>query len=459
MLFLEITKRSLKELSRLKISFGIMLGLPLFMTFMFWFAFNSSGMSLTQTYTIGVLNNDSGVADELADYMIEINSNPNFDMEFENKTLQDGFAQDFIDILTTINYTSEDGSNNDVSIFSVKNYSNITIAQRSVEIREIDALVIFPENFSNATLSAINQAFFVQNGFYIHNISYGIFFQWDGPPVPMNDNAEIRIIGDEGYSHFKMVETILNQIFDVFNEKVRDLNYSGGNIAVNIQMLALQNYSIFDTIVPGILILAVLMNASMLASFIVSEYPNSNNTIARVRLSLIKPWEYILGVTLYSIITTLVQILILFVICLTVFGFQPAGDIFQGFLVLMMSVIFTTALGFILASIFSTPDTAGQSAGFLMTPLTFMSGGFMEIPKVVLIPSIIPTSTGIGKDFLLWDLLPITHAVNALRSILLYNFSLFEVVPELILLIFPSLLLLVFGMLIFTKRRLNSTNA
>ncbi|MHA1972295.1 MAG: hypothetical protein ACTSW1_04845, partial [Candidatus Hodarchaeales archaeon] len=108
MLSLEITKRSLKELYRLKISFVIMLGMPLFMTFMFWFAFNSSGMSLTQTYTIGVLNNDSGVGDELAEYMIELNSNPYFDMGFENKTLQNGFAQEFIEILTTINYTSED---------------------------------------------------------------------------------------------------------------------------------------------------------------------------------------------------------------------------------------------------------------------------------------------------------------------------------------------------------------
>ncbi|MHA1332198.1 MAG: ABC transporter permease [Candidatus Hodarchaeales archaeon] len=456
MLFLDIVKRSLKQLSRSKISLAIMVGLPLFMTFMFWFAFNNSGISLTQTYTIGVLNNDWGVGEELANYMMKLNAKPYIDMGIENETLENGFAADFIKILSSMNYTSEESSSTSIPIFSVKEYTNLTIARKAVEIREIDGLIVFPENYSNATLSAVNQAFYVQNGYYLHNISYGVFFQWDGPPVPTSDNAEIEIIGDKGYSRFKMTETILNQIFNVFNENIKGLNYSGGNIEIDIQMVALEKYSVFDTIIPGLLVFAVLMNASMLASFIVLEYSGSNNTIERVRLSLIKPWEYILGLTIYSFIITFFQVLFLLVTCLTFFQFQPAGDILQGFFVLMMTTIFTTGLGFVLAGIFSSPDTAGQSAGFLMTPLIFMSGGFMEVPEVVLIPSLIPTASGIARDFLLWDILPTTHAIIAIKSILLYDFELVDLLVEILLTVLPSVLLLIFGLWLFTKRRLNT---
>jgi ABC-2 type transport system permease protein len=121
--------------------------------------------------------------------------------------------------------------------------------------------------------------------------------------------------------------------------------------------------------------------------------------------------------------------------------------------VLFLTTIFTTGLGLVLAGIFTSSDTAGQSSGFLMTPIAFMSGAFMEVPTITLLPGIIPTASGVARDFILWDIIPTTHTVNALRSILLYEFTIAEVWAEIMLLIIPSIFLLIFGMIFYNKRR------
>jgi len=89
-----------------------------------------------------------------------------------------------------------------------------------------------------------------------------------------------------------------------------------------------------------------------------------------------------------------------------------------------------------------------------MTPIAFMSGAFMEVPAIILFQASFPTPSGLMRDFGLWDLVPTTHTVNALRSILLYNFELNDVLAEIIWLVVPSIILLLLGIILFTKQRL-----
>jgi len=450
MLILDIAIRFLKELFRLKISLVVLLAMPAFMGFMFAFAFGSAGLDEAETYTIGIINNDEGIGDGLAAYLrsdpILLNNLP-----FNETTLDKGFAADFIDILnTTIYQTDEEKS--EKRIFSVLEYDDQEIGQQAVEERQIDALVVFPENYSNTTLSAFNNAFFFQNSIYIHNLSYLPYWSYNGPPFPINENSEILIIGDEGYSRYQIAKIILDKIFSIFNEQIKALNYAGGNLGFFLAPITLEEYSIFDIIFPGILVFAVLMQAGMMAAFLVAEFAETK-TIARVRLSLIKPYEYIAGVTIYAFVISFIQLSILMVLAIVALGFNPAGNVIEAMIVLMLTIVFTTALGFLLAGVFKSSDTAGQSAGFLMTPLAFMSGAFMEAPTITILPKVFPTASGLNRDFVLWDILPSTHAVNALRSILLYEFSILDVWADVLFVIIPSLVLLFFSMIFYTKRR------
>lgn len=449
MLILDIAIRFLREVLRLKITIAVLLGMPAFMGFMFAFAFGASGLGEAETYTIGIINNDDGIGDELANYLSS-DSALLSNLPFNESTINYGFATDLINILNTSNYQTSEGKS-ERRIFIVLEYDDQEIGQKAVEDRQLDALIIFPENYSNTTLSAFNSAFYFQNNIYIHNLSFPPW-SYTGPPFPIDENSEINVIGDEGYSRYQVAKIILDNIFTIFNEEIKALNYSGGNLEFNLEPITVKNYSLFDMIFPGILVFAALTQAGMLAAFLVGEF-SETKTIARVRLSLIKPYEYIAGVTLYAFLISVIQLSILMVFAIVALGFNPAGNIIEAMIVLLFTTLFTTAFGFLLAGVFESSDTAGQSAGFLMTPLAFMSGAFMETPTITILPKVFPTASGLPRDFILWDILPSTHAVNALRSILLYEFSIIDVWADILFIIIPSLVLLAFSMIFYTKRR------
>ena len=141
-----ISKRFATEMYRLKISFLIMLAMPAFMGFMFFFAFSSSGLGEAYTYNIGVINEDSGVAADLADY-IKILKTFTDEIPINDSTLDNGFAYDFINILNNTYYPDEENTSK-LKIFHVTEIENYTIGKKMVESRNIDGLVIFNGNFS-----------------------------------------------------------------------------------------------------------------------------------------------------------------------------------------------------------------------------------------------------------------------------------------------------------------------
>ena len=82
-----------------------------------------------------------------------------------------------------------------------------------------------------------------------------------------------------------------------------------------------------------------------------------------------------------------------------------------------------------------------------------MSGAFVEIPQIILIPNSFPTSGGVMRDFLLWDLLPLTHGVNAIRQVLLYDFTIDQVFPDIITNLLLSCIMLIVFVYLFKKMR------
>ena len=77
---------------------------------------------------------------------------------------------------------------------------------------------------------------------------------------------------------------------------------------------------------------------------------------------------------------------------------------------------FSASLNYITAAFFSNEDVAGTVTGFGAPILGFMTGAFVETPKIVLFPNSFPTAGGYARDFLLWDFIPLTHGINAIRE-------------------------------------------
>lgn len=446
--FFSVTGVYGKALLRSRWTIVVFLVLPGFMGFMFWFAFGNTGLQGATTHEIGVINNDEGIAEDLAAFL-EAAKGFGYDTGIPSSTLELGFASDFIAILNTTEYPTESNTDS-IRIFRVQEFTNLSEGQRMVENQLIDGLVIFNPDFSNMTLSAINEVQKIKNGSYIDEDPNWISF--NGPEFPKNYNSSLTLLGDENNFNYFIVENILTSFFTNYAESIASLDYTGGHLKLEIGGITLQDYSLFDSVMPGILVFAVLTQASMIASILVGEVTESK-TIGRIRLSVLSPWEYVLGVALLNFLGSFIQIVVLLAVSIIFLGFNPAGDAIQGIIILLALTTFTTGLGFLFGGIFRSADMAGQSAGFIMTPLAFMSGAFFEIPGITLIPGFFPTAAGIPRDFILWDLLPPTHAVNALRSILLYDFNLIEESASFLMILITGLLLLGMSMVFYSKRR------
>ncbi|MFX0123967.1 MAG: ABC transporter permease, partial [Candidatus Hodarchaeota archaeon] len=277
------------------------------------------------------------------------------------------------------------------------------------------------------------------------------FLQYMGPPFPTTDNATVEIVGDNGFINYQIVEMIVTLFIGEYAKEVSSLNYPV-QITIDPETINVRDYSVFDAIVPGMIVFGILTQAGIVSAFLTSELQTPNRTISRLRLSLIQPWEYIIGASALQLMISPFQIAVLMGMSF-ILGFHPEGDFLQGFVICWLTTLFTLGLTFVAAAIFKSPDAAGMAVGFGVTPLAFASGAFMDVPKITLIPNVFPTATGALRDFTIWDLLPSTHAISALRSILLYNFSIMDVIVEIILLTILSVLLLAFSIAAYSKRR------
>ncbi|MFX0124838.1 MAG: ABC transporter permease, partial [Candidatus Hodarchaeota archaeon] len=206
--FLAVTQRLWREMKRNHFTLIMLLLLPGFMIFVFFFAFSNVRTAGATTYHIVVINNDRGLAEEIKQ-VLSYNTN---DTGLTEETIENGFAADLIRLMNTSTYPGEDY----LPIFNVQLEEQEIEAKKLIESREIDGLVIFPEEFSNATMAAVNNAFYIQNRIYIHELinksmfeaSRG-FLQYTGPPFPTTDNATVEIVGDNGFINYQIVEMIV----------------------------------------------------------------------------------------------------------------------------------------------------------------------------------------------------------------------------------------------------------
>lgn len=426
---LAVMERLLTQLRRNPFTLVVLVGMPTVMILAFWFAFSGTGLASNTTYTLIVVNNDEGVTTSNLALMTPF-------LPAEIPHTQTLFSEGFVDLLNTTSWPGD----NETTIFNVQLSNDELDAREKVEGRTVDALIILPPDFSNTSASAVNQGFYTTNRSFI-------------PGLPQDYNSTIQMIGDEGFINFVITRQVVELFLESYHDQLMRVE-SPVSLETQISEVTVQSYSIFDTTVPGAIVFGLLSQGGMMGALLTAEVESPYKTLTRIRLSLIKPFDYLLGATLAQVLVVApVQLATLYGISLLL-GFSPEGNLIEGFLACWSLSLFSLSLTFFTASLFSNPETAGSSVGFLVTPLAFASGAFIDVPPVVLIENIFPTASGGLRDFLLWDLLPSTHVVNATRVVLLYkSFGLGNVLPDLLFALALSLLLFLGCVLFYAKRR------
>ena len=84
--------------------------------------------------------------------------------------------------------------------------------------------------------------------------------------------------------------------------------------------------------------------------------------------------------------------------------------------------------------------------------IALSSGSFIPMPDIVLIEDLLDFTSG-SPHFLIWDFLPWTHAVNALRAVLLFDRGFDDVKGDILLMVAFGLFWGFLSLSIYGRRR------
>ncbi|UCE13373.1 MAG: ABC transporter permease [Candidatus Heimdallarchaeota archaeon] len=373
-------------------------------------------------YKIGVINHDQGMN---LSSQLQSQFNDFINSSILGDPIQDGFGTCFI---KNINQSRILLSEKDNRRFSVFLYSDFDKATKAVQSRFISLCFIIPDNFTPTLITGFNHRINITENKLLLNTSEYFFSE-----------ANIELIGDHSYARFTEATTLLEEMLNSF------LNYfwvSGldfpGKFVMDYETISTLAFTEFDIYVPAFLIFVLITSSTGVAGII--GYEQEQGTIDRLKLSDFSSSSLLFGLSITQIITTL---LTMTTVVITIYFLEfPFQGTHQALFVLIVSLFAVLPLLGISLGIaaFLGGRMATYLPGLIAIPLSFLTGGFIPLPRATL--------TG---DIQLWHLNPFYSAGEVYRKILILNLEVDHILLDLILLLIFGIAFFVIGALVFIK--------
>jgi ABC-2 type transport system permease protein len=224
-----------------------------------------------------------------------------------------------------------------------------------------------------------------------------------------------------------------------------------GNLRLTAQRQAVtgEDLSAFDFIAPGLMVFAIVNMAPQAASTLTREV--ENHTLTRLRLTRARAWEILGGVSLGQMAVSLLALVLMFLAAaLMGFHFGGPGQVGLAVLVALVSALAVMGIGMVIASFARKTEQAAGLGVLVAVPASFLSGAFFPIPEVDLFR--------VGDRVVqIYDILPTTHAVRAMRKVLTFGQGPQEVAFELAALLVLSVLFFLLGVVLYRRAHLRPT--
>lgn len=445
--FADIFWKGLTEILRDRRHLVFLLGFPVVLIVIFAFAFGNgsflSGGSIP--HQIVVINNDAGVKLVANNTMQYTNYGANFRGVLQNATAQ----------------------NSTEHLFNLNNVDQAK-AEDLLKSRSIDALVIIPKNFSAGIATMVNNS---TRAAITSSLGQQVLAGAGNAPgagasavLPQVGNATSQLIveGDSGYINFLDSQGLISAIFDQYKNDVKTQAMTAASSGqpqtlfddstpLQLEPIAgTQSFSLFDYMVPGLIVFALLLQISVVTGTLLRDV--EKGTLDRLKLSKVSSFDLLFGTfSLWTVITA-AQMLLLIAIAIF-FGYHHQGGLSSLALAILIGVIAGMAsisLALIIASFTTNERQAASLSAMLSMPLGFLAGAFIPLPRQVIV------EYG-GHTYQLYDLLPWTWAIAALRSVLTYGSGLSaDVVLDMFWLITLTAMLFVVGVVIYATTRLQA---
>lgn len=202
----------------------------------------------------------------------------------------------------------------------------------------------------------------------------------------------------------------------------------------------------FETYVPGLLVLAVILLIYQSSMTITREV--ETGTLRRLQTTGMTALDFLGGTAAALTLTALLAVALTFLAALAL-GFRSQGPLWLAFLVAALTSVSIIGTGLIVACFSRSGMQASIIANFPLALFMFFSGAAFPLPRVPLF------SLG-GRVIGLYDILPPTHAVAALNKIFTLGAGLNDILYELTALVLLSALYFAVGVGLFSRRHLRA---
>ncbi|HUS85426.1 MAG TPA: ABC transporter permease [Anaerolineales bacterium] len=306
-------------------------------------------------------------------------------------------------------------------ILEVKQGLELAAARKQLMNNAVDLVVEIPERFSEVLLS----------------------YSQGNQPAP----AVVKTYGDP-----MKANTIMAAVWSDMIAYEYAAAAAGLKIPLEIQVNTVsgnQTLNEFELYVPALLGLALIMLMFTAAASLIKE--KDKGTIIRLRLSNMTTFEWLMAVSLTQVIIGMLAMAVTFATAVAL-GYQTSGSLVAVLIVGLLSSFSIIAISVIVAAYLRTIFDLLTIGCFPFFILMFFSGGMFPLPPLRLFT--------IGDRAInINDVLPTTHAINALSKILNYDAGLSDVVFELGAIAVLTIVLFAFGIWLFTSRQMEAVSS
>jgi ABC-2 type transport system permease protein len=202
--------------------------------------------------------------------------------------------------------------------------------------------------------------------------------------------------------------------------------------------------SLFDSIVPGILILSLIMLMFTASIAYVSEV--ENKTIIRLKLSKLSTFDFLGGAGFVQLLIGIACVLLTLSTAILL-GFHFSGSL--GIMVLVASLASLSIIAFslIIAALTKSANEVLVVGNFPMFLFMFFTGAAFPMKSNALF-------TVVGYPITLQGLMTPTHAISALNKTLVMDMDIASITPEIVAMIVLTATYFLIGALLFKRRHL-----
>lgn len=232
------------------------------------------------------------------------------------------------------------------------------------------------------------------------------------------DPAVVRTFGDPGNVRYVAAAAFADYL--TYEYVTAQAGYTGP-LAIDANTVGrVESVSDFSLYVPALLALAVMLLLFTAAGSLIKE--KDKGTLVRLRISNMTTFEWLTAVSLVQVLIGLAAVAVAFATAVGL-GYRTSGSLAAVIVVTVLSSLSIIAISVLVAAWLRTIFDLMTIGCFPFFLLMFFSGGMMPVPDVRLLT--------IGDRVInLNDVLPTTHTVSALGSILNYDAGLREVAFE-----------------------------